>query len=81
MTSNGERHAAAALRVKIALDFIQEAQQLTVQAMRALSAVAGMRAERKSVARLSNRLTWTWVAVAAAANRRGHSPCSAPHVK
>jgi hypothetical protein len=69
MTSDGERHDAAAIRVKVALDSIQEAQRLIEQALQALSAVVGMSSERKTVGHLSNRLTWTWFAVSAAAHR------------
>jgi len=69
MTSHRERHDAAAIRVKVALDSIQEAQRLIEQAMQALSAVAGMSSERKTLGCLSNRLTWTWFAVSAAAHR------------
>jgi len=69
MTSYRERQAAAAIRVRIALDSIDEAQRLIEQAMQALSPVDAMRPEHHKIACLSVRLTCTWFAVNAAANR------------
>ncbi|MBI3456832.1 MAG: hypothetical protein HY002_13735 [Candidatus Rokubacteria bacterium] len=79
MTSDRERQAAAAIRVRIALDSIDEAQRLIEQAMQALSAVDAMKPERQKLACLSRRLIWTCFAVNAAANRLRHSPSPAPH--
>ena len=65
MTLNGERQARAARRIEVALDSIQEAQQLVQMASQALAAIAGMGPERETLACLSHQLTWAWVAVAA----------------
>jgi hypothetical protein len=69
MTLNGERQVRAARRIEVALDSIQEAQQLVEKASQALSAIARMGPERKRLRRLSSQLIWTWVAVAATNNR------------
>jgi hypothetical protein len=79
MTSDRERQAATAIRVRIALDSIDEAQHLIEQAMQALSAVDAMRPEHQKIACLSVRLTWTWFAVNAAANRLRRRARPAPH--
>ncbi|MGH7908474.1 MAG: hypothetical protein ACRENW_01340 [Thermodesulfobacteriota bacterium] len=81
MSSGGEKHAAAAIRIKVALDSIQEAQRLIEHAKKALSAVAGMSSERKRVGCLSQQLTWTWFAVSATANRLRRTTRPAPHGK
>jgi hypothetical protein len=69
LTLIGERQARAARRIEVALDSIQEAQQLVQMASQALAAIAGMGSERKRLACLSHQLTWAWVAVAATNNR------------
>jgi len=74
---DGERPAAAASRVDLALCSIQEAQELIEQARQLLSAVPAIGSQRKRLARLSSQLTWAWIAVAATANRRRHCPSSA----
>ena len=79
IASNRQRQAAAAIRVTIALDSIDEAQRLIEQAMQALSTVDAMRPERQKLACLSRRLIWTWFALKAAANRLRHSPSPASH--
>lgn len=76
VTSN-KRPARAAIRLKLALDSIDEAQRLIEHAMQALCPVGAMRPERQKLVRLSRRLLWTWLALKAAANRLRHSP--APH--
>jgi hypothetical protein len=69
MTLNRERRARAASRVEVALDSIQEAQQLVEKASQALSASAPMRPERTRLGRLSHQLICAWLAVAATSNR------------
>ena len=72
MTLNGERQVRAASRIEVALDSIQEAQQLVEEASQALSAIARMGSERERLGRLSNQLIWAWIAVAATNNRARH---------
>ena len=69
MTSDRDRQAAAEIRVQVALDAIQEAHRLLEQATQALSRVDGMILEWRSVGSLYDRLTQTWYAVCAGANR------------
>ena len=75
MTCDRDRHAAAQIRVQLALDSIQEAQRLIQQATQTLSRVDGMIPESRNLRSLSDRLTQTWYAVSAGANRlrrKGH---------
>jgi hypothetical protein len=53
-TLDRKRQAAVASRVDLVLCSIQEAQQLIEQARQALSSVAGMGPERRSLASLSS---------------------------
>ena len=69
MTAHCDRRAAAEIHVQVALDSIQEAQRLTAQASQALSRVEEMIPEWRSVGDVSDRLTQTWYAVSASANR------------
>lgn len=67
------------MRVALALDSIQEAQRLLQQAQRALSNMEALSLEWKSVASVSERLTQTWFALSAGANRlrrKGRLRCS-----
>jgi hypothetical protein len=73
-TLNGERRASAARPAGVALDSIQEAQQLIEKASQALSAIAGMGPQRERLGCLSNQLTWAWFAVAAMNNRARRRP-------
>lgn len=66
---DGARQARAARSIKVALDSIQEAQQLVEKASQALSASTAMASERKRLGSLAFQLTWAWVAVAATNNR------------
>lgn len=75
MTSDRDRQTAAEIRVHLALDSIQEAQELIEQATQALSRVDGMVPQRSRVVAVSDLLTQTWYALSAAANRlrrKGH---------
>jgi hypothetical protein len=69
MTLNRERQVRAASRIEVALDSIQEAQQLIEKASQALSAIAPLRPERKRLGRLSHQLICAWLSVAATNNR------------
>lgn len=69
MTCDRDRHAAAQIRVQVALDSIQEAQRLIQQAAQALSRVDGMIPQSRRVASVSGSLTQTWFAVSAGAIR------------
>jgi hypothetical protein len=77
VTLDRQRQAAAASRVDVALCTIQEAQELIEQARQALSKVAGMGPERKSLACLAGQVTIAWFAVVATANRRRRCSSSA----
>lgn len=61
--------AAAEIRVRVALDSIQEAQRLIQQAAQALSRVDGMIPKSRKVASVSDSLTQIWYSVSAGANR------------
>lgn len=79
MTSGRHRQAAAATRLRIALDSIDEAHRLIEQAVQALVGVDAMKPEQRKIARLSVRLTWTWFALKAAANRLRRPARPIPH--
>lgn len=79
MTPERQAAAAAATRVRIALDSIDEAQRLIDQATQALSAIDAMRPEHHKIACLSVWLTWTWFAVKAADNRLRRRDRPTPH--
>ena len=75
MTPDRDRQATAEIRVQVALDSIQEALRLIELATQALSRVDGMIPESRNLGSLSDRLTETWYAVSAGANRlrrKGH---------
>ena len=55
--------------MRVALDSIQEAQQLLEHASQALARVEGMIPERRRIASLADHLTQTWFALAASTNR------------
>ena len=69
MTCNRDRHAAAQIRVQLALDSIQEAQRLIRQAAQALSRVDGMIPESRRAGSIADHLAQTWLTVSAGANR------------
>jgi hypothetical protein len=69
MSSDCDRQTVAEIRVQLALDSIQEAQQLVQQPAQGLSRVDGMIPECRSVGSVSDRLWQTWFAVCASANR------------
>ena len=69
MTSKRDREAAAAIRVQVALDSIQEAHRLVEHATQALSRVDGMILEWRRVGSVYDQLWQTWYAVSAGANR------------
>jgi hypothetical protein len=79
MTSGRHRQAAAATRLRIALNSIDEAHRLIEQAVQALAGVDAMRPQQRKIARLAVRLTWTWFALKAAANRLRRPPRPTPH--
>lgn len=66
---NCHRQAAAETRLRLALDSIQQAQQLIELATQALSGVEGMRSQWSRLGSLSDGLTQAWFAVRAGANR------------
>lgn len=81
LTSDGWRYVAALNRLNRALDCIDQAQSLVERATQALAAVERARPEHTRLAGLANRLSWTWIALRAAANRLRRSDRSAPHAR
>jgi len=80
-TSDRDRQTAAEIRVHLALDSIQEAQELIEQATQALSRVDGLIPQRRRVAAVSDLLIQTWCALSATANRlrrKGHLRVGCP---
>ena len=72
MTSDPDRQAIAEIRIRMALDSLQQALELVERAAQALTRVGGMLPERRSVGSLSGQLGLTWLAVCAGARRKGH---------
>ena len=72
MMPDRDRQPAAEIRVKNALDSIEEALRLVEQATQALSRVDGMIPEWERLGSLCDRLQQTWYAVSAGANRLRH---------
>lgn len=70
MTTDPDRQAMAEIRIRIAMDSLQQALELVEQAAHALTRVGGMLPERRKVGSLSEQLGLTWLAVCARARRK-----------